>query len=107
MTNDLLLCKNDYEKKIIQLKNQIEDIAEKKQLDNDRKLKAVIENYEKEKFDLQKQHTKAFQDLVDETNLRLKKVECEYNEQQSVTVRIILAKLKIRLGLNWLLFISG
>lgn len=46
----------------------------------------LINNYEKEKFDLQKQHTSAFQDLVEETNLRLKKVESEYNEQQSITV---------------------
>jgi chromosome segregation ATPase len=38
---------------------------------------------------LQKQHTKAFQDLVDETNIRLKKVESEYNDQQNMTDKVI------------------
>ena len=51
------------------------------------KLKTLIENYEREKFELQKQHTKAFQDLVDETNYRLKKVDSEYNNQQNITVK--------------------
>lgn len=45
-----------------------------------------MNKYEKEKFDMQKHHTKEFQDLVDETNLRLKKVEYEYNEQQNINV---------------------
>jgi hypothetical protein len=49
----------------------------------------MVNNYEKEKFDLQKLHTKAFQDLVDETNIRLKKVESEYNEQQNLTEKVI------------------
>ena len=44
---------------------------------------------EKEKSDLQKQHTHAFQTLVDETNMRLKKVECEYNDQQTITDRVV------------------
>ena len=39
---------------------------------------------------MQKQHTKAFQDLVEETNLKLKRVESEYNEQQSMTDKVIL-----------------
>ena len=43
---------------------------------------------EQEKFDLQKQHTKVFQDLVDETNNRLKKVEDEHHEQQKMMVCI-------------------
>ena len=39
---------------------------------------------------MQKQHTKAFQDLVEETNLKLKRVECEYNDQQSMNDKVIL-----------------
>ena len=59
------------------------------------KLKTLIENYEREKFELQKQHTKAFQDLVDETNFRLKKVDSEYNTQQNITVRFSLFDFSI------------
>lgn len=55
--------------------------------ENEKKINDLVNNYEKDKFELQKQHTCAFQELVDETNLRLKKVECEYNSQQSITVK--------------------
>lgn len=48
----------------------------------------MVSKYEKEKFDMQKSHTKAFQDLVDETNVRLRKVEAEYNQQQLINVMI-------------------
>jgi hypothetical protein len=47
-----------------------------------------MNKYEKEKIETQKQHTKIFQDLVDETNIRLKKVETEYNEQLTINVNI-------------------
>ena len=53
-------------------------------------LTEVFNKGEKEKFDMQKQHTKAFQDLVEETNMKLKRVECEYNEQQSMNDKVIL-----------------
>lgn len=46
----------------------------------------MISKYEKDKFEMQVQHAKAFQDLVDETNVRLRKVEQEYNDQQSINV---------------------
>lgn len=46
----------------------------------------MLNKYEKEKFEMKKQHTKAFQDLVEETNIRLKKVENEYNQQQFINV---------------------
>lgn len=36
---------------------------------------------------MQRTHTKAFQDLVDETNVRLRKVEAEYNQQQMINVK--------------------
>ena len=38
---------------------------------------------------MQKQHTKAFQDLVDETNSRLKKVEDEHHEQQRTMDNVV------------------
>ena len=39
---------------------------------------------------MQKQHTKIFQELVDETNARLKKVENEFNEQLAINVLLFI-----------------
>lgn len=111
LSKEIYTNEEEYDRQINYLKNQVVEITEKKQFESDKKvwnykyfnpyynkifykittikLKEIVNSYEKEKFDLQKQHTKAFQDLVDETNLRLKKVESEYNEQQNLTDKVI------------------
>ena len=43
--------------------------------------------FEEEKFNLQKQHTKNIQELLDDTNTRLAKMEGEYSQQMEATVR--------------------
>ena len=45
-----------------------------------------IAEFEQEKFEMQKQHTKNIQELLDETNQRLQKMETEYNQQATATV---------------------
>ena len=45
-----------------------------------------IAEFEQEKFEMQKQHTQNIQELLDETNQRLQKMETEYNQQNSTTV---------------------
>lgn len=42
---------------------------------------------EKEKFDLQKRHTENIQELLEDTNVRLSKMEGEYVAQTQSTVR--------------------
>ena len=42
---------------------------------------------EKEKYELQKSHTKNIQDLLDDTNKRLEAMEDEYSAQSQTTVR--------------------
>lgn len=49
-------------------------------------LHEVTTAYEQEKFDLQKQHTKTIQELLDDTNQRLQKMEDEYGSQMQATV---------------------
>ena len=46
---------------------------------------------EKEKYELQKGHTKNIQDLLDETNKRLEAMEDEYNLQGQTTVSWLLS----------------
>lgn len=43
---------------------------------------------EKEKFDLQKRHTENIQDLLEDTNVRLNKMEGEYLAQTQSTVNL-------------------
>jgi hypothetical protein len=57
-------------------------MLDKKQAEYEKKFAEFMSSCEQDKFDLQKQHTKAFQELVDETNNRLKKVEDEHHEEQ-------------------------
>lgn len=67
---------------------KIETSIDKSQLESDKKINEIVNKYERDKIDTQRQHTKIFQDLVDETNFRLKKVESEYNQQLIVNVSL-------------------
>lgn len=104
--------RDEYDKSVSELKKHHEEITERRQKEHEKtvslktllgcclpvvfterrfaQLTEVFNKGEKEKFDMQKQHTKAFQDLVEETNMKLKRVECEYNEQQSMNDKVIL-----------------
>lgn len=54
----------------------------------DLQLQETAAQLEQEKFDLQKQHTRNIQELLDDTNQRLQKMEEEYSQQQSATVSL-------------------
>lgn len=43
---------------------------------------------EQEKFELQKKHTKSIQELLEDTNVRLAKMESEYNARLQGTVSV-------------------
>ena len=45
-----------------------------------------MSEFEQEKFDMQKQHTKNIQEILDDTNARLQKMEKEYSQQTTATV---------------------
>lgn len=47
----------------------------------------IVSEFEQEKFDMQKQHTKNIQEILDDTNARLQKMEKEYSQQTTATVR--------------------
>lgn len=46
----------------------------------------IVSEFEQEKFDMQKQHTKNIQEILDDTNARLQKMEKEYSQQTTATV---------------------
>ena len=50
-------------------------------------LHLAVADMEQEKFELQKKHTESIQELVEDTNQRLAKMETEYSVQTQATVR--------------------
>ncbi|XP_061080171.1 centrosomal protein of 112 kDa isoform X1 [Conger conger] len=79
--------------------NRDEQIAElKKMLDNnadsvknewETKLHTAVTEMEQEKFELQKKHTENIQELLDDTNQRLAKMEAEYSTQTQATEQVV------------------
>ena len=49
-------------------------------------LHAAVTELEQEKFELQKKHTGGIQELLEDTNHRLAKMEAEYNARSQATV---------------------
>lgn len=49
-------------------------------------LHAAVTEVEQEKFQLQKKHTENIQELLEDTNTRLAKMEAEYNARSQATV---------------------
>lgn len=51
-------------------------------------LHAAVAEMEQEKFQLQKKHTENIQELLEDTNARLAKMEAEHNARSQATVSI-------------------
>lgn len=49
-------------------------------------LHAAVAEMEQEKFEMQKKHTENIQELLEDTNVRLAKMEAEYNARSKATV---------------------
>lgn len=49
-------------------------------------LHAAVAAMEQEKFEMQKKHTENIQELLEDTNARLAKMEAEYNTRSQATV---------------------
>ncbi|XP_063427724.1 centrosomal protein of 112 kDa-like isoform X1 [Mytilus trossulus] len=77
------------DKQIAELRKMVEDTTEKRKSDFERKLTDLQTEFEQEKFDMQKQHTKNIQEILDDTNARLQKMEQEYSHQTHSTTSII------------------
>lgn len=51
-------------------------------------LHAAVTEMEQEKLELQQKHTENIQELLEDTNLRLAKMEAEYNARAQSTVSL-------------------
>ncbi|XP_067570961.1 centrosomal protein of 112 kDa isoform X7 [Pseudorca crassidens] len=74
---------------IAELKKICEQSTESLNNDWEKKLHSAVAEMEKEKFELQKQHTENIQELLEDTNVRLNKMEGEYVAQTQSTNQMI------------------
>ncbi|KAB0360743.1 hypothetical protein FD754_004899 [Muntiacus muntjak] len=74
---------------IAELKKICEQSTESLNNDWEKKLHNAVAEMEKEKFELQKRHTENIQDLLEDTNVRLNKMEGEYVAQTQCTNQMI------------------
>ncbi|XP_078082136.1 centrosomal protein of 112 kDa isoform X2 [Mustelus asterias] len=77
------------ENQIVELKKIAEQSADSLKNDWERKLHNVVAELEQEKFELQKKHTENIQELLNDTNSRLSKMETEYAAQTKATNQMV------------------
>ena len=77
------------EKQIVELKSLSLQTSQSVHNDYERKLHDTVAKHEQEKFDMQKKHTESIQDLLEDTNRRIQKIESEYKAQLNQQVIIL------------------
>jgi len=86
LIRDCQVIRETKENQITELKKICEQSTESLNNDWEKKLHNAVAEMEKEKFDLQKRHTENIQELLEDTNVRLNKMEGEYMAQTQSTV---------------------
>ncbi|KAM9457698.1 centrosomal protein of 112 kDa isoform 2-T2 [Clarias gariepinus] len=85
------------DKQIAELKKMSDQSADSLKSEWEKKLHTLVAQMEQEKFELQKKHTDNIQELLEDTNQRLAKMEAEYGTQArstEQTVRDLEARVK-------------
>ncbi|XP_068770197.1 centrosomal protein of 112 kDa isoform X2 [Struthio camelus] len=77
------------EKQIVELKKMCEQSTDSLNNEWEKRLHNAVAEMEKEKFNIQKQHTENIQELLEDTNVRLGKMEKEYLEQIKSTNQMV------------------
>uniref|UniRef100_A0A4W3K9M6 Centrosomal protein 112 n=1 Tax=Callorhinchus milii TaxID=7868 RepID=A0A4W3K9M6_CALMI len=77
------------EQQIAELKKMAEQSADCLKNDWEKKLHNIVADLEQEKFELQKKHTGNIQELLEDTNSRLGKMEAEYSAQTKATNQMV------------------
>ncbi|XP_070704230.1 centrosomal protein of 112 kDa [Pempheris klunzingeri] len=77
------------EKQIAELKKMSDQSADSLKNEWEKKLHAAMTEMEQEKFELQKKHTESIQELLENTNHRLAKMEAEHNARSQATEQTV------------------
>ncbi|XP_077110793.1 centrosomal protein of 112 kDa isoform X3 [Ranitomeya variabilis] len=83
------LIRETKEAQIQELRKLCEESADSLRLQWEKKLHSAVADMEQEKFDLQKRHTENIQELLDDTNARLLKMEGDYVSQTTATAQTV------------------
>nr|XP_036852817.1 centrosomal protein of 112 kDa [Manis javanica] len=89
LIRDCQVIRETKENQIAELKKICEQSTESLNNDWEKKLHNAVAEMEKEKFDLQKRHTENIQELLEDTNVRLNKMENEYMAQTQSTNQMV------------------
>ncbi|XP_039091949.1 centrosomal protein of 112 kDa isoform X3 [Hyaena hyaena] len=89
LIRDCQVIRETKENQITELKKICEQSTESLNNDWEKKLHNAVAEMEKEKFDLQKRHTENIQELLEDTNMRLNKMEGEYMAQTQSTNQMV------------------
>ncbi|KAG9343858.1 hypothetical protein JZ751_013242, partial [Albula glossodonta] len=77
------------DKQIVELKKMLDESADNVKNEWEKKLHTAVTEMEHEKLELQKKHTENIQELLDDTNQRLAKMESDYSAQMQGTEQVV------------------
>ncbi|XP_064613051.1 centrosomal protein of 112 kDa-like [Liolophura sinensis] len=77
------------DKQISELRKALQESVESKKNEYEKRLHNILANFEQEKLEMQRQHTKNIQEILDDTNARLARMEEEYSQQTLSTTEVI------------------
>ncbi|KAK5856328.1 hypothetical protein PBY51_007935 [Eleginops maclovinus] len=83
-----VICESK-EKQIAELKKMLDQSTDSLKNEWEKRLHAAVTEMEQEKFELQKKHTDNIQELLEDTNLRLAKMEADYNARAQATEQTV------------------
>uniref|UniRef100_A0A3B3VLV1 Centrosomal protein 112 n=1 Tax=Poecilia latipinna TaxID=48699 RepID=A0A3B3VLV1_9TELE len=83
-----IICESK-EKQIAELKKLSDQSADSIKNEWEKKLHATVAEMEQEKFEMQRKHTENIQELLDDTNRRLAKMESEHHTRSQATEKIM------------------
>ncbi|XP_033734025.1 centrosomal protein of 112 kDa-like isoform X3 [Pecten maximus] len=89
LVKDSQAMRDTKDKHIMELKKMVEESNITRRNEFEKELNDMVAKFEQEKFDMQKHHTKNIQEILDDTNGRLLKMEKEYNQQTNSTSAVI------------------
>uniref|UniRef100_A0A7N6B033 DUF4485 domain-containing protein n=1 Tax=Anabas testudineus TaxID=64144 RepID=A0A7N6B033_ANATE len=90
-----VICESK-EKQIAELKKMLDQSTDSLKNEWEKKLHAAVTEMEQEKFELQKKHTENIQELLEDTNVRLAKMEAEYNGRSKETNMVHELELRVK-----------
>ncbi|XP_072168170.1 centrosomal protein of 112 kDa-like [Diadema setosum] len=89
LTKEYGVAKESRDKQIAELRKMVERTSQTTLNDYEKRLHEAVADLEQEKFEMQKKQTSAIQDILEDTNTKLAKMEAEYNAQVDSHAKVI------------------